>query len=310
MRNTLANLWHPLGGLQIWDLGEKLYLFRFYNKVVKGVPWAFNNHLLIGNFIGAFEEYDLRQISNGVNQYLHIRVRIDVRFSFKRRKKIQISLSNFIYARFQYEQLTLFCFICGRLGHGDSFCPIRLNRDFKETEIGWDISLRAPMRKASTTTSDNPIEGLDGKKRLRTPESTTNVSGFIDALGVTDESIHAYCKGSLAVAKEQADRLLYGDKIGFAENGGSSWKVWFSTWYCRTDWMYEGGLRLGWRTNVSVSLRSYSRYYIDVEVHDENFNGNWRTTGFYGSSDMRYRIKVWDDLKGLGQAPLKWEPPY
>ncbi|MBA0845366.1 hypothetical protein Goarm_022139 [Gossypium armourianum] len=201
----------------ISDLGEKQYLFRFYNKVVNGVPWAFNNHLLV-------------------------------------------------------------------------FHRLENNED--------------PMQ-------DNPIEGLDGKKRLRTPKSTTNVSGFIDALGVTDESIHAYCTGSLAAAKEQADRsLLYGDKIGFAENGGSSWKVWFSTWYCRTDWKYEGGLRLGWRTNVSVSLRSYSRYYNDEEVHDENFNGNWRMTGFYGSSDMRYRIEVWDDLKGLGQAPLKWEPPY
>ncbi|MBA0852443.1 hypothetical protein Goshw_005409 [Gossypium schwendimanii] len=36
-------------------------------------------------------------------------------------------------------------------GHGDSFCPARLRKNFKETEIGWDISLRASRRRAITT---------------------------------------------------------------------------------------------------------------------------------------------------------------
>ncbi|MBA0834131.1 hypothetical protein Goarm_006511, partial [Gossypium armourianum] len=39
-------------GVQILDLGEKRFLFRFYYKmdlerVLKGSPWAFNNHLLM-----------------------------------------------------------------------------------------------------------------------------------------------------------------------------------------------------------------------------------------------------------------------
>lgn len=34
LRTTLANLWHPLGGIQINDLGEKRFLFRFFNSVV------------------------------------------------------------------------------------------------------------------------------------------------------------------------------------------------------------------------------------------------------------------------------------
>ncbi|KAH1114870.1 hypothetical protein J1N35_008248 [Gossypium stocksii] len=48
----MANLWHPLGGIQISDLGEKRYLFRFFHKVdvehvMSGTPWTFNNHLLV-----------------------------------------------------------------------------------------------------------------------------------------------------------------------------------------------------------------------------------------------------------------------
>ncbi|MBA0780576.1 hypothetical protein Gotri_004663, partial [Gossypium trilobum] len=54
MRNAIANLWHPLGGVTILDLKEKRYLFKFYNQldldwVINGAPWTFNNHLLVFN---------------------------------------------------------------------------------------------------------------------------------------------------------------------------------------------------------------------------------------------------------------------
>ncbi|MBA0701650.1 hypothetical protein Goari_022559 [Gossypium aridum] len=52
MRNMMANLWHPLEGVQISNLGEKYFLFKFFNElnisqVITGVPWTFNNHILI-----------------------------------------------------------------------------------------------------------------------------------------------------------------------------------------------------------------------------------------------------------------------
>ncbi|KAJ8764601.1 hypothetical protein K2173_006473 [Erythroxylum novogranatense] len=52
MKSVLADLWHPLGGVTISDLGAKRYLFRFYNHVdlnraIEGAPWLFNKHLLI-----------------------------------------------------------------------------------------------------------------------------------------------------------------------------------------------------------------------------------------------------------------------
>ncbi|KAH1098557.1 hypothetical protein J1N35_015478 [Gossypium stocksii] len=48
----MANIWHPLEGVQISDLGEKRFLFKFFNevdihRVITGAPWTFNNHLLI-----------------------------------------------------------------------------------------------------------------------------------------------------------------------------------------------------------------------------------------------------------------------
>ncbi|KAH1096419.1 hypothetical protein J1N35_013340 [Gossypium stocksii] len=52
LHNTMADLWHPIGGICISDLGDKRYLFQFFHKidmqrVMLGTHWFFNNHLLI-----------------------------------------------------------------------------------------------------------------------------------------------------------------------------------------------------------------------------------------------------------------------
>lgn len=191
----MPNIWHPLEGAQNSDLGEKRFLFKFFNevdihRVLTEALWTFNSHLLIahmiqenedplsiplvysdwwvqihdlppgffresvtvqfGNFIGKFLEYDMKQLSNGYKSFLRIRVKIDVRKLLKRRKKIMISESNFTYAKFKYEKLTLFCFLCGCLGHRDSFCPMRLQCGIQEVEVGWDLTLRAQPRRATT----------------------------------------------------------------------------------------------------------------------------------------------------------------
>ncbi|KAK5794045.1 hypothetical protein PVK06_035237 [Gossypium arboreum] len=61
IRNTMANIWHPLEGVQILDLGEKRFLFKFFNeidisRVIIGAPWTFNNHLLVFHRIGENED--------------------------------------------------------------------------------------------------------------------------------------------------------------------------------------------------------------------------------------------------------------
>ncbi|MBA0842479.1 hypothetical protein Goarm_002301 [Gossypium armourianum] len=69
MRNTLANLWHPLGGIEILNMVEKQFLFQFFHLVdietlMKGVPCTCNNHLLV------FHRHS--------NSFCPIRLRIDV----------------------------------------------------------------------------------------------------------------------------------------------------------------------------------------------------------------------------------------
>ncbi|MBA0787457.1 hypothetical protein Gotri_025211, partial [Gossypium trilobum] len=88
------------------------------------------------DFLGKFMEYDTKHIGGVFRNYMRIRVLIDVRIPLKRRKRIMASCSKQFYGKFKYEKLTLFCFLCGCLGHSDKFCPIRLREWESELEIG------------------------------------------------------------------------------------------------------------------------------------------------------------------------------
>lgn len=184
-------------GVQIRDLGEKRYLFKFYHsmdmeRVLKGLYWTFNNHLLIlnnlkrgedplkiplvhvpfwvqihevplglfsrslamllGNFIGVFLEYDASNLRKENRNFMRVRVQIDVRKPIRRKKQV---MSNGVcsYVKFKYEKLSLFCFFCGRLGHNDSYCETKMTLGSNPIEIGWDLSLRAPSRRALSMNS-------------------------------------------------------------------------------------------------------------------------------------------------------------
>ncbi|KAG8475108.1 hypothetical protein CXB51_032045 [Gossypium anomalum] len=192
LRNTMADLWHPIGGICITDLGNKRYLFQFFNevdvqRVMAGMPWFFNSHLLLlhriqkgedpsvlllnsfefwvqihelpaglmsesmarqfGDFLRKFLDYDTSIPFLGNKNYMRIRVRLDVTVPLKRKKNIQVGGALIVYACFKYEKLSLFCFICGKLGHGESYCPFRLRIDSSKIIFGWDLSIRAvPQR--------------------------------------------------------------------------------------------------------------------------------------------------------------------
>lgn len=155
------------------------------NRVLDGLPWFFNKHLLIlnklniyddpltvplhfaifwvqihdlpsglmsenmarkfGNFLGNFLDYDTRIPSMGFQRYMRIKVRLDVQLLLKRKKKVIVG-SNSYYAKFMYEKLGLFCFVYGKLGHGKSFCPIRVHVEPQNIVFKWDASLRAGLR--------------------------------------------------------------------------------------------------------------------------------------------------------------------
>ncbi|MBA0879099.1 hypothetical protein Goshw_007721 [Gossypium schwendimanii] len=120
LRNTLANLWHPIGGICITKIRETIQV----HDLPPGLMSA-SMAKQFGDFCGRFIEYDTSILTLGIQHYMRIRVCLNVTAPLKRKKKVQIRKSMVVYAQFKYEKLSLFCFICGKLGHGESYCPVR-----------------------------------------------------------------------------------------------------------------------------------------------------------------------------------------
>ncbi|KAH1106132.1 hypothetical protein J1N35_009900 [Gossypium stocksii] len=159
LRNTLADLWHNIRGICISDLGEKRILFQFFHevdilRVLAGTPWFFNNYLLVLHRIQPGEIPSLVPL-NWIEFWVQVHdlpsglITEHTAKQFvplKWKKKILIGNDRTIYAKFRYEKLSLFCFICGKLGYGESFCNYRIMVVPSKIVYGWDISLQAAVR--------------------------------------------------------------------------------------------------------------------------------------------------------------------
>ncbi|MBA0785720.1 hypothetical protein Gotri_025374, partial [Gossypium trilobum] len=299
LRNTMADLWHPIGGICITDIGEKQYLFQFFHEVniamvLVGTPWFFNNHLLI-----------LKRISYGDNPAVlelnstEFWVQVHDLPPGLMSESMAVQLENInweamtAYARFKYEKLSLFYFICGKLGHG------RLRIEPLKIVFGWDLSIRAVVRCRDTETSkwlrttdgfqcstESLQNAAGGKKNWRTWGEDGSVSiglgkGSMDcALEVENDPI-AIMKGKKRqrVVEGQIDYL--GPKVGpgsmdiLASSGeqSSRMKCGFANGIDIGAMGTRGGLSLGWNGNSLITLKSFSSFHIDVEVHDNEGGG-------------------------------------
>ncbi|MBA0557761.1 hypothetical protein Golob_014807, partial [Gossypium lobatum] len=93
MKSTLANVWHPIGGVSILDIGNEQFLFQFYYEVdiihiEKNGPWTFNSHLL-------------QQFDWAIKEIMRVNMRFDVRKPIKRRKSLTLPPGKTVFVRFE-----------------------------------------------------------------------------------------------------------------------------------------------------------------------------------------------------------------
>ncbi|MBA0732667.1 hypothetical protein Gogos_016742, partial [Gossypium gossypioides] len=245
MKSTLVNLWHPVCGVQIRDLGEKrgedpmkipLVFVPFWVQI-HDVPVGlfFENFAKqLGNFVGVFLEYDASNLGKENRNYMRIRVQIDVRNPLKRKKQVMSSGIR-SYVKFKYERLSLFCFFCGRLGHNDSYCEARMLLGVDIGEMGWDLTLRAPSRKAlamnsiwlreeGESRSDGSwmgnrtvgLNSMEGDSKESKKNSFDSILGFSlegggSSVGFGKEKLRSF-QGKVAMEYDVEDETFIGDE--------------------------------------------------------------------------------------------------
>jgi hypothetical protein len=87
------------------------------------------NGELIGDEVGEFLEVAVGEDGMAVGEFMRVRVRIDIRKPLMRGIMLELG-ENMMpkWCPFEYEFLPDFCYICGRVGHCERACTIKLKR--------------------------------------------------------------------------------------------------------------------------------------------------------------------------------------
>ncbi|KAK5819413.1 hypothetical protein PVK06_024413 [Gossypium arboreum] len=132
------------------DLDTLLLLYTEFWVQIPDLPPGLMLEVMarqFGSFLSSFLDYDTKISLFAVKQFMRIKVHLDVRVPLK---KIVLGASRMVYARFQHEKLSMFCFLHGKLGHGESFCPLKVRIDSAKILFGWNISLHVSVRRGSS----------------------------------------------------------------------------------------------------------------------------------------------------------------
>ncbi|KAJ8898827.1 hypothetical protein K2173_007252 [Erythroxylum novogranatense] len=349
MRAKLAEIWHPGKGVTIEEIGDQRFMIRFYHevdvqRVIAEGPYNFNNHLLVlhrvgenedplqlGNTLGKFIAYDTKAITMGFRSYMRIRVRLDVREPLLRRKKVLTRQRKEVYVQFKYEKLPLFCYLCGRVGHGESFCPIRFAQGTQELELEWGPDLKAtpqrpPARNRWLRDRGDPIPTSLGAKWKFSEKleaiSKSTIAGvkigensgtqYSKNKGITVEQRRQFDMDEVMMAQETEDIPLdFTDEqrpdiifiietiLNIARMVGVRRSCGYYSGIEVPAKDTRGGLSMGWKEGVNITLKSSGDHYIDVEIVSEEAGNPWRFTGFYGNHEERLRSDSWDLLRTL-----------
>lgn len=100
----------------------------------------------MGNSIGSYVKSDTMNMNDMWKQFIRIRVRMDVNKPLKRRMKLKREGGEWSRLNFKYERLSMFCFVCGLLGHSDRDCEVVYANSEKIVERAYGVWLRAPNK--------------------------------------------------------------------------------------------------------------------------------------------------------------------
>lgn len=114
---------------------------------------------ILGEKIGVFKEVDVGDDGLAMGRVLRIKVIIDIRNPLMRGIMVTVGMTEKEkWCPFAYEFLTDFCYVCGRIGHVDKQCEVRLEQGEKQQ---FSKSLRfIPERRKGDIFEDRRSQGF------------------------------------------------------------------------------------------------------------------------------------------------------
>ncbi|MBA0625059.1 hypothetical protein Godav_010306 [Gossypium davidsonii] len=205
------------------------FLFQFFHRVdidrvVKGAPWSFHNHLVVFHRLEDKEDpmlvpliYLFFWVSVGrLTNICRVRERIDIRSLLKHIRKIQLSLTNHVYRELDESDIEWDMSLCAvgrRVATMESIWLRKGNkggssRDVFPNRVGkggkWCNLGRMGLDPMRHDLEDNPIDGFDGNRRKITATFSRRFSECFDSSEERDEHLLA-CQSNVSVtAKGQA----------------------------------------------------------------------------------------------------------
>lgn len=158
----------------------------------------------VGNSIGRYVKSDSKNMDGMWKQFIRIRVKMDINKPLKRRMKLKREGGEWSWLNFKYERLSMFCFVCGLLGHSDRDCEVVYANSEKTVERAYGVWLRAPNKSAKTQNigakwlrngsdgaqtwqSGSMVETSDGQGSRTREANFTEEDGVVrEKSGVTD----------------------------------------------------------------------------------------------------------------------------
>lgn len=101
----------------------------------------------LANLIGSFVEYDKNNNTSFWRYYMCIRVWTGVCQPQKKSTRVKNKEGELCIVKFKYEKLSLFCFVCGRMGHSEQHCEVRFSMSEDDGTREWTNDIRVETRK-------------------------------------------------------------------------------------------------------------------------------------------------------------------
>ncbi|MCI40930.1 hypothetical protein A2U01_0062163, partial [Trifolium medium] len=93
--------------------------------------------MLVGSHLGGSIKYDDTNNYSPWRKYMRLRVAINTQEPLKTEWTFDREQGAAVKVIFKYEKLGNFCFVCGILGHTESYCSKKHEPDYAETEKKW-----------------------------------------------------------------------------------------------------------------------------------------------------------------------------